>query len=142
MISESNIKQISRDKRPLQEVIEAFPSLMFSNPQEDVRDKNKLEIIAQLENTKIRVFMNVRTKNIQIELRGGGNWIHQHFQKLGCENLVRPGNEPVFLPNPWKGAKNIASNSSIAIKRIKLLLEVVYADSIGELGEEARKLLE
>lgn len=124
---------------PLLEIQKVFSSLIFESP--NVLDSGELGIEANVRGTRIKIF--TRKKNIQIELRGRRKeqhkWIREHFNKLEAEQLLR--NDNVFLPSAWKGSKNMTSNIQAAIKRVKLLLEIVNAESRKDLSDEALMLL-
>jgi len=126
--------------QPLLRIEKAFPFLIFENP--NVIDSGELGIQADIRGTRIKVF--TRRTNIQIELRGRKNeqhaWIRSHFKKLGAEHLLR--NDHVFLPNKWKGSKNMTSDVQVAIKRIDFLLEIVNAENRQQLSAEALQLLD
>lgn len=125
--------------KPLLEVQSAFPDLTFESPK--VADSGELDIEAHVRSTRIKVF--IRKKNIQIELRPRGKaqceWQKKHFSKLQADKLLR--NDYVFLPEAWKGSRNMTSDVKVAIKRVKLLLEIVNAENPRELSEEALLLL-
>lgn len=125
--------------KPLLEVQSAFPDLTFESPK--VADSGELDVEACVRGTKIKVF--IRKKNIQIELRPRGNnqrkWQRDHFLKLQADKVLR--NDDVFLPKAWKGSMNMTCNVKIAIKRVKLLLEIVNAENTKELSDEALLLL-
>lgn len=124
---------------PLLEIKNAFPNLVFKSP--NVVDSGELDIEARVRGTKIKIF--IRTKNIQIELRPRGNeqrkWQREHFLKLQADELLR--GDDVFLPSVWKGSKNMTTSIQVAIKRVKLLLEIVNAEKRKELSVEALLLL-
>lgn len=126
--------------QPLLEIKKAFPNLKFEKP--NVIDSGELGIQADVRGTRIKVF--TRRINIQIELRGRRNeqhtWIRNHFRKLRAEQLLR--NDDVFIPNRWKGSKNMVSDIQTAIKRVRLLLEIVNAENREQLSVEALRLLE
>lgn len=148
--SDSRIKQSRIDKfqamlaekldEPLLEIQEAFPNLDFCEPK--VADSGELGIEAVVRGTRIKIF--IRKKNIQIELRPRGKsqctWQREHFVKLQEDEVLR--NDDVFLPSAWKGPKNMTSNTQVAIKRTKLLLEIVNTENREELSREALMLLE
>jgi hypothetical protein len=147
--SDSRIKQSRIEKlqamlaekldEPLLEIQEAFPNLDFSEPK--VTDSGELDIEALVRGTRIKIF--IRKKNIQIELRPRGKsqcvWQREHFVKLQADEFLR--NDDVFLSSAWKGPKNMTSNIQVAIKRVKLLLEIVNAENREELSREALMLL-
>lgn len=143
-ISSSRIEKLQmmlaekRDK-PLIEIEKAFPNLKFEAP--NILDSGELGIEADVEGTRIKIF--TRKNNIQIELRGRKKeqhiWINKHFRKLESENLLRKDN--VFLPNAWKGSKNMTSDVKVAIKRVGLLLEIIGAESKDVLSKDALNLL-
>ena len=126
--------------KPLLRIEKEFPYLKFKKP--NVVDSGELGIEADIRGTRIKIF--TRRTNIQIELRGRKkeqhDWIRSHFKKLGAEHLLR--NDHVFLPNKWKGSKNMTSDVQKAIKRVELLLEVVNAENRDLLSKEALRLLE
>ena len=125
--------------KPLLEVAEAFPTLHFTLP--DIMDSRELGIEADIGCINIKVFIG--TRYIQLELRARSKnqreWLKSHFNKLGCGTLLRKDN--VFLPEKWKGTKNMAFNSKIAIERVNLLLDIIKVNSIDELSDKARELL-
>lgn len=126
--------------QPLLQIEKAFPNLKFEKP--NVIDSGELGIQADLRGTRIKVF--TRRTNIQIELRGRKNeqhvWMRNHFKKLGAVHLLR--NDHVFLPNSWKGSKNMTSDVQVAIKRVGFLLEIINAENREQLSAEALKLLD
>ncbi|MBZ9688488.1 GIY-YIG nuclease family protein [Clostridium estertheticum] len=126
---------------PLLEIQKAFPNLVFDSPK--IADSGELDIEAIIRGTRIKIF--IRKKNIQIELRGRNKeqykWMIGHFKKLEAEHLLRRGNVQVFLPNAWKGSKNMTTSIQVAIKRAKLLLEIANAENRKELSAEALLLL-
>lgn len=129
-----------RIDQPLLEIAQVFPNLKFEEP--NVIDSGELGIEADIRGTRIKVF--TRKKNIQIELRGRRKeqhmWIRDHFRKLEAEHLLR--NDHVFIPERWKGSKNMVSDVQSAIKRVRLLSEIIYADNREQLSLEALRLLE
>lgn len=125
--------------KPLLEVAEAFPTLNFTLP--DIMDSRELSVEADAGGINVKVFIG--TRYIQIELRARNKeqraWLKNLFNKLGCKTSLRKDN--VFLPEKWKGTKNMAFNSMIAIERVKLLLEIVKANRIEDLSTKAKELL-
>lgn len=143
--SQSRIEKLKlmlaeRIDQPLLKIAQAFPNLKFEKP--NVIDSGELGIEADIRGTRIKIF--TRKKNIQIELRGRRKeqhiWIRNHFKKLGAEHLLR--NDHVFIPEKWKGSKNMVSDVQIAIKRVRLLLEIVNVEERKQLSSEALRLLE
>jgi hypothetical protein len=124
---------------PLLEIQKTFPNIIFDSPK--IADSGELDIEAIVRGTRIKIF--IRKKNIQIELRPRGNgqrkWQREHFFKLQSDDLLR--GDDVFLPNAWKGSKNMTTSIQVAIKRAKLLLEIVNAENSKELSAEALVLL-
>lgn len=125
--------------KPLLKIREAFPELVFD--ESNILDSGELGIEADVLGTRIKIF--TRRKNIQIELRGRKKqqheWLRQHLLKLG-HHIKRADN--IFLPEIWKGSKNMTTSPEIAIKRVKLLIEIINANCKEELSEEAFKLLQ
>jgi hypothetical protein len=125
--------------KPLLKIKEAFPFLSFDESQ--ILDSGELGIEANIKNTRIKIF--IRWKNIQIELRGRNKaqhlWLQQHFLKLDAKHVLRGDN--VFLPNAWKGSKNMTSNVEEAINRANLLIEIINTENNNMLSEEAKQLL-
>ena len=128
----------------LLKVAQAFPMLKFSEP--DIVDSRDFAIEANTGNINVKVFIAVTKslkEDIQIELRARNSeqkeWLRKHFNKLGTIGILRRDNP--FLPETWKGAKNKAYNYKIAIERVKLLLEIVYADDRSKLSLGAINLL-
>lgn len=128
---------MDKSDEPLLEIQRKFPNLVFDSPK--ILDSGELGIEADIRGTRIKIF--TQRKNIQIELRGRRKaqheWLQEHLKKL---EVVNSRNGNVFLPNAWK-YKNIAPNVRVAIERVKLMLEVVNAESRDDLSTKALELL-
>lgn len=122
---------------PLLQIKEALPNLKFEEPR---FENERLFIEADIVGAKIRIL--TCEINIQIELIARKKeqriWLRNHFRELGAENLIR--RDDVFIPEIWK-RKNMTSDVEIAIKRVKLLLEIAKADNREQLSDEALQLI-
>jgi len=131
---------------PLMEVKRALTSLNFDSPK--ILDASELGIEADVgdetnpRGTRIKIF--IRRKKIQIELRPRTKeqfqWMERHFLKLKAFPLRRADN--VFFPDKWRGGENMTDNVQEIVRRAKLFLEIVKAQSRKELSIEALSLLD
>jgi hypothetical protein len=124
--------------RPLMEIINAFPELVFDKPK--VLDAGEIGIEADIEGTRIKVAL--RRKNMFCELRGRRKeqheWIINHFQMLDKTNLLRK--DYVFLPNCWK-KENMTDDVEEMKRRVRLMIDLCKLKSADDVTEELSSLL-
>lgn len=140
-----------------------FPHITFLDENPKLKDANDLSIqaifdIGQVkEAVIIKVFTTVKKDEIQLELRASKKyqkeWMLQHFSKLGVNRqLIRPENNTyelsnvsktnpyVFLPKSWHHP-NKSHTVQEAIKRFKILMEIIHAQDRNTLSPEAQLVL-
>lgn len=106
-----------------------------------VLDAGELGMEAPLGGTWLKVF--TRRKRIQLELRPRTKteraWMRDRFATLGASELLR--GDAVFIPPPWRGAREMTIYASEALDRAKLLIELAVVPVEG-LSDQARSLLD
>jgi len=130
---------------PLLAIQEHFPEVEFDPPtildSADLGIEGDIKLPRQTVGPRLKIF--IRRKKIQIELRHRNKsqreWIRQHFMSLNAYPLRR--RDDVFFPDNWRGSRNMTSETNEAVKRVRMMLEIVFAKRRSDLCLTTEQLL-